>query len=77
MSKEKEIIDIISLYDSILESKSINEVATLVMNYLVEVMLVSHRISAHGGQSGWQSALTRGILNAIRLLSICGYRWNS
>jgi biotin carboxyl carrier protein len=56
MSKEKEIIDIISLYDSILESKSINEVATASDELFGGAYVTIPTDGAHGGQSGWQSA---------------------
>lgn len=56
MSKEKEIIDIISLYDSILESKSINEVATASDELFGGGNVSIPSDGAHGGQSGWQSA---------------------
>lgn len=56
MSKEKEIIDIISLYDSILESKSINELSDASNELFGGADVTIPRDGAHGGQSGWQSA---------------------
>ena len=56
MSKEKEILDILSLYESILKTKSINEVSTASSELFGGDSVSIPVDGAHGGQSGWQSA---------------------
>jgi len=56
MSKEKEILDILSLYESILNTKSINEVSTASSELFGGDSVSIPVDGAHAGQSGWQSA---------------------
>lgn len=56
MSKEKEILDILSLYESILKTKSINEVSNASSELFGGSNVSIPSDGAHGGQSGWQSA---------------------
>ena len=56
MSKEKEILDILSLYESILKTKSVNEVSTASSELFGGDSVSIPVDGAHGGQSGWQSA---------------------
>jgi len=56
MRKEKEILDILSLYESILKTKSINEVSTASSELFGGDSVSIPVDGAHGGQSGWQSA---------------------
>jgi murein DD-endopeptidase MepM/ murein hydrolase activator NlpD len=56
MSKEKEILDILSLYESILKTKSINEVSNASSELFGGGNVSIPSDGAHGGQSGWQSA---------------------
>ena len=56
MSKEKEILDILSLYESILKTKSINEVSNASSELFGGGHVSIPSDGAHGGQSGWQSA---------------------
>ena len=55
MSKEKEILDILSLYESILKTKSINEVSNASSELFGGSNVSIPSDGAHGGQSGWQS----------------------
>jgi murein DD-endopeptidase MepM/ murein hydrolase activator NlpD len=55
MSKEKEILDILSLYESILTTKSINEVSNASSELFGGSNVSIPSDGAHGGQSGWQS----------------------
>ena len=55
MSKEKEILDILSLYASILKTKSINEVSNASSELFGGSNVSIPSDGAHGGQSGWQS----------------------
>jgi len=56
MPKEKEILDILSLYESILTTKSINEVSSASSELFGGSNVSIPSDGAHGGQSGWQSA---------------------
>ena len=55
MPKEKEILDILSLYESILKTKSINEVSNASSELFGGSNVSIPSDGAHGGQSGWQS----------------------
>ena len=56
MRKEKEILDILSLYESILKTKSINEVSTASSELFGGDSVSIPVDGAHAGQSGWQSS---------------------
>ena len=55
MPKEKEILDILSLYESILTTKSINEVSSASSELFGGSNVSIPVDGAHAGQSGWQS----------------------
>jgi murein DD-endopeptidase MepM/ murein hydrolase activator NlpD len=65
MSKEKEILDILSLYESILTTKSINEVSSASSELFGGSSVSIPTDGAHGGQSGWQSANAWDVKAAI------------
>jgi murein DD-endopeptidase MepM/ murein hydrolase activator NlpD len=65
MSKEKEILDILSLYESILETKSINEVSNASNELFGGSSVAIPADGAHGNQSGWQSQNAWDIKAAI------------
>ena len=56
MLKEKEILDILSLYESILKTKLINEVSNASSEIFGGSNVSIPANGAHAGQSGWQSA---------------------
>jgi biotin carboxyl carrier protein len=65
MEKEKEISDILSLYESILNTKLINEVSNTSSGLLGGKTFNIPNDGAHAGQSGWQSANAWDIMAAV------------
>ena len=55
MSKQKEILNILSIYESILETKSINEVSNASNELFGGDNVSIPADGAHGNQTGWQS----------------------
>jgi hypothetical protein len=65
MFKEKEISDILSLYESILKTRTINEVSTSSSSLFGGKTVRIPADGAHSGQSGWQSNNAWDIMGVV------------